>query len=80
MKRTSCLNKNGIPRISAGQNTRSALIFEVSPETRSRLRLVSEKTGISQRKILEAGARRQLREIERQLKKGIVGLSDASNS
>ena len=71
--------KNCICRLTAPTNRPSAVVFECEPEVRNRLKRVSELTGISQKRILVAGACRQLHRLEKQLEKGIVGLSDALN-
>ncbi|MGO8822068.1 MAG: hypothetical protein ACLQO6_12710 [Desulfomonilaceae bacterium] len=76
MRRTSQVNRNGIRQIRDSENSRNAILFDVDPETRTKLRQISRETGISQKRILEAGTRRQLRELERQLLQGVVGVSE----
>ncbi len=68
-------DRNGIPELEHSTGSRSAIIFDCDPATRDRLRNVSRVTGISQRAILVAGTHRQLKELERQLAKGTLGLS-----
>jgi hypothetical protein len=79
MRRTSQVNRNGIRQIRDSENIRNAILFDVDPETRTKLRQISRETGISQKRILEAGTRRQLRELERQLRRGVVGLSEPNS-
>ncbi len=53
--------KNGV---KVRGSVRRSIFFDTDRDLQSRLRKVSEKTGISQRTILVSGLRKQLSELE----------------
>ena len=64
----SGLTKNGIIQL-AGPNEAKLVHFRTNETIYLQLRDMSKRTGLSMRSIIEAGAKRQLRELERQLAK-----------
>lgn len=76
MPKTRVKTKNGIRQIDSGY--RPQIVFHTSEPLLRELREMASRTGLSQRSIIEAGVRRQLSELTRQLNKGTlpIGIGD----
>ena len=76
---TKLKTRNGIPQLDSGY--RCQCVFHTSETLLREIREMASRTGLSQRAIIEAGVRRQLSELTRQLNKGKIpiGIGDISD-
>jgi hypothetical protein len=72
--RRGVVTKNGIVQLNSGRRTQMA--FHIDEGLLRELREMSARTGLTQRAIIEAGARRQLKELHRQINRGQLAVME----
>jgi hypothetical protein len=68
MSRPKLKTKFGIPQVSS--HDRVLIPFHTDRTLRDRIRQMALETGMTQREILESGCKKQLEELEEQIKAG----------
>ncbi|MFA6221453.1 MAG: hypothetical protein WC647_03990 [Desulfomonilaceae bacterium] len=68
MSRSKTITKFGIPQVNAKE--RVLIPFHTDRSLRDRIRQAALESGLTQREIIETGCKKQLQELEEQIKSG----------